>query len=667
MVSKIKKMSLGLITISASVIPLIAITSCGSSIDDYNFNIEVKVNPKVRIFDVKDQNFKNINTLVKVFDGLDSNHLENLSISLEGKVTENSTHRIVLTANEGYLIKGLETLKSNEFTLLPNVFEITPIANPTVNLTYSQLLDNLKDINLLKSLFGGIESGDLDNIYISLESNNFSHTVTLTAKDDFHFIVNGEKVKSIVSFAFSTKEINLDISIKNNPIVVKEDIENEKYKTLATLQKLFNGINSSNINNVSAEINTPEGGSQTHFRVILIAREGYKINDKQAILSNEFIIPIVLSTKVKNDVPSDISYLELGDGGYKELSFLQKFFLELEADDLKNIEVTISNQGANGDFQPFSSHKITLIAKEGYSFLDSYNTKIDRITSLEFSTTGTDLIVANKPNPVVANKDMKDENYKKLAVLNKIFTGLEDLVDNHFVNMVNVFLSEESYDDNYMISLIANPGFTINGESFFQSDYFTLKKIVNVSAKPNPSEILPTHLELLDILDDELFDDFKKVVILEKLFSGLRMEDIGRIQITTLNPPIPGLLKQSITLKMMDPEFTFVVDGEEVNQITSIEFTTSPVILHIDEINNPLVNNSDIENENYKTLTTLRKLFIGVSDLTDENLLNMKITLQTIEGEEDGDVYYTVTLTLLHGYIFPNGEDTLISANFTFS
>ncbi|MGL5205188.1 MAG: hypothetical protein ACRC63_02970, partial [Metamycoplasmataceae bacterium] len=449
-----------------------------------------------------------------------------------------------------------------------------------VDYTHLELTnDVIHSFNFLKSLFNGIEEDDLDNLEISLENEIHSHTITLTAKDDFYFLVNGEKTKTIVSHPFKTLGININITKINNPTITRNDIESENYKTLETLEKLFNGINQSILDNISVEIS-----NEANIRIILIANEGYRINGANEYSSDGFIISIILNITPKLQVPNNITHVDLENDGFKTLSVLNKLFDGIETKDLEFMDITVPNRQPNGDFWPYEYYEIVIKPKEGYIFLDNSGTNINELKSVRFRTSEVIFDIETLSNPIIDNADITNDNYRTLDVLEKLFIGEKDLTENN-LNDMEIILNEPTIQgDNYYTITISfiKAGFRFsNGLSSLESEGFILRTILNVTSKQNLLST-PNHLELLDIRNPYYEDHDQKLEILRRLFNGLKIDDIYNIlEIITLDEPTPGLNKQTVTL-VANSEYAFILDGKEVDRISSIEFITSPVILKIE-------------------------------------------------------------------------------------
>ncbi|MGL5205712.1 MAG: hypothetical protein ACRC7B_02245 [Metamycoplasmataceae bacterium] len=662
MIKKIKKMSLGMIVVSASVIPLIAITSCGSSVNNSNFIIEAKSNPKVRVIDFKDENYKNFNTLSKVFEGLNENNLENMDVELIGEVLENSPQQIILNAKNGYLINGGGTLESQEFTLLPNIFEFVRIKDVQIDYTNDELTEELiNNIDFLQSLFNGIDASDLENLEVSLEKEDPFYTIRLNALNDFAFLVNGEMVQSITSYPFTTIGFNLNITKKSNPIITQEDMINNNYKSLTTLRKLFNGIDQDILEKVTIEIN-----NQNNVQIVLIANEGYWINGEKEFSSESFIVSIVLDVTKKESPTGTITHVDLENDGYRSISVLSKLFNGIKEEDIVFMDVVVLNKLPIVDFLPYEEYWITIKPKNGYTFLDNTGESIDQLTSSSFKTVDVILDIIPLFNPDISNTDIDGENFKELSVLQKLFVGEKDLTLENIQKMdITLNAPVDEYDSYYSITLsLVNGGFLFSDDSRSLSSHgFILKKVLDVSARETLDEI-PDHLELLELIDPNVYDYWSRLEILEKLFNGLTLEDIFNIEeIITLEPPKPGFNKQVVTL-VASYGYSFVVNGEEVDRINSIEFFTNPIVLDIEPTYRDSLNKTDIENDNYKNLPTLLKLFYGASDLNAENLNNMEIELIYPSG---ADEYYRVVLTAKEGYVFQDSRTQIESGRFTLS
>ncbi|MGL5643347.1 MAG: hypothetical protein ACRCW3_01000, partial [Metamycoplasmataceae bacterium] len=405
MKKSMKKMALGIMTTGTLVVPLAIVASCGSSVADKvdDFPIEAKENPKVWTIDIEGQKYKEYKTLSKVFDGLDAKSFENVVASLEEDTSGRSEKNvIILTAKSGYTIQGEKSISSVDFVPKPPILEITPVPKTPTDITGSELFD-VNNFDLLQKLFEGLEYDDLENIdarlnritsrNVNTSSNSTEYTITLIAKGEFYFVdPEDEKnqIKELTSQVFSVKDIDLKLTIKdkNDLKILKSDIENDNYKSLKTLQKLFNGLDEQNWNNVQVEISDSVIDFDRAYLVTLIAADGYKINGRYTLVSEEFTLPRLLNISPQQVVPNNITHLDLkdlkGNDKDKQLNILSRVFQGIKEADLADLDIEITNMFDNTNIiRVNGSYTITLKVKTDSNvvFLDQNSKEVKQITS----------------------------------------------------------------------------------------------------------------------------------------------------------------------------------------------------------------------------------------------------------------------------------------------
>ncbi|MGL5618007.1 MAG: InlB B-repeat-containing protein [Metamycoplasmataceae bacterium] len=656
MKKNMKKMALGVMATGAFLVPL-AVVSCGSSTADEvtDFIIEAKNNPKVRTTDIDNNQYKEYKTLSKVFEGLDYDTLNYVNALLvKGDVSKVNKDRIVLMAKVGYTIKGQKSITSEEFTPLPTIFEITPKPQITTDITSSELL-NINNIDFLKKLFEGIEYDDLDNMGVSLsevetKTNPKEYTITLTAKGEFHFNVNGEEVKSIASSAFTTNDLNLNITIKDKPEILKVDIENDNYKSFTTLQKLFVGLTDQNLKNIEAiEINNDDIDFGKEYLVTLIAADGYKINGRHTLVSNEFILPNVLNIKQVTTIPEDITQFDLKKDGvilYKELAFLQKIFTNINEDDLEHIEIEIISTIDNTSIiKPEGSYVITLKIKDNsnFVFLDQNLNEVKQITSEIISLVPFDYEMSIIENPVILAIDVWDNKYKELSTLEKLFIGITQEILNNL--QVEITGSGVGSITKHRVVLLANDEYSINGNRTLVSDDFTLQETKNIEISIKKQEEITDSITNLELQNPNLS-------LLEKLFGGEQLTtEINNFDIIVEYKELSGRYG-SIILKS---KAGYLINGKRTIESSVFQIET---ILDITPNDEELVLSiNDIKDDSFKTFETLNKLFNGLDINNFENFTT------TIDHQEFGSAStHKITLTANEWFNF--GENKMISKEF---
>ncbi|MGL5732879.1 MAG: hypothetical protein ACRCXE_02330, partial [Metamycoplasmataceae bacterium] len=661
MKKNMKKMALGVMTAGAFIVPLAVVASCGSSTADEvtDFSIESKSNPRVRTTDIDDNKYKEYKTLSKLFEGLDTYTLNNVSVSLKGDVAEfSSKNRIVLTANVGYTIKGQKTITSEEFTVLPTVFEITPIIQAPTNISSSDLF-NVNNIDFLKRLFEGIEYDDLDNMEVILNesedtTNPQEYSITLQAKGEFEFNVGnnveGEKVKSITSATFTTNDLNLDIKVNKEKVeILKADIENDNYKSLATLQKLFIGINAQNLKNIEAiEINDDYVDFGQAYLVTLVAADGYKINGRHTLVSNEFILPNVLDIEQVTAIPKNITHLDLKKtdeyNGFKDFEFLKRIFTNIKEDHLEHLEIELTNTTDNTNIiRPEGTYTITLKIKEGanFVFLDWDLNEVKQITSELITLVPFNYQMYSIQSPSIGAIDIWDNKYKELATLEKLFTNItQEILDNLEVEITGDGVGSET---NHRVVLLAKDGYSINGAKTLVSDDFTLEatKDITIARVKEITESI-TNIEL----------ENPNLSLLEKLFTGeaLAAEFINYDII--VDKKAGSIEFYSVILKAK-PGYS--INGQRTFESLMFQIET---ILDITPNNSNVILSAKEVNEAKISLETLQKLFVGITET------NYAYISASLSSEEQGSATsHTITLTANDLFTFIDGKT--ISKSFT--
>ncbi|MGL5205018.1 MAG: hypothetical protein ACRC63_02090, partial [Metamycoplasmataceae bacterium] len=486
-------------------------------------------------------------------------------------------------------------------------------------------INNKDGIEFLIKLFDGIEEDDLDNIDVEItpraDINSPSYYVTLTAKGEFNFIdKDGDKIKSIDSVEFSTNNIDLDIIPKNEPVILKRDIEKNNFESLATLEKLFVGINATNVNYVTAEINTSIiefGGS---YLVTLIAKDGYKINDKHVVVSEEFTLPNVIDIEEELLIPNDITHLDIKDKGYEDFNFLNKIFVGIDKyeNEKHKIDITIKNvETGSSVIRPLASYTITLtINNNDYVFLDSNQRESSEITSGIFKLIPFNIEISEIKDPKLGAIDVWDNAYKSLETLQKVFNGVNDDNYEYFHADITGPEPENGGGTNHRIVLIAKKGFTINNKGTVVSDDFNLPIISDLII--NAREEIDINLTSIDI---ETLKENNDLDLLNRLFEG---DDLTEANLLNINLEI--IEKQTANGKtykvVLEPMPGLTING--LRKLESIEFKVE-VVLEIKPTEKALILSSkDIINETYKTLPTLEKLFGGVDA---SNFGNFKVII----------------------------------------
>ena len=118
-----------------------------------------------------------------------------------------------------------------------------------------------------------IEASDFNNVNAKLKSGNVAagqtNQVVLTAKDGFIFKSGANTLDSKV---FTLSNAPLKITVKDVPNNVLVEEVTASSIGLGTLQKLFNNVDASNFNNVTAKLKNGNVGAGQTNQIVLTAK-----------------------------------------------------------------------------------------------------------------------------------------------------------------------------------------------------------------------------------------------------------------------------------------------------------------------------------------------------------------------------------------------------------
>ncbi|MGL5732557.1 MAG: hypothetical protein ACRCXE_00580, partial [Metamycoplasmataceae bacterium] len=345
MKTNLRKISLGVMATGGIVVPIVVVASCNSSSSsDINYDITRKSNPQLTRFDI--DNFRELSTLEKIFNGLTEDNLKNITVSIK---PIGNMYTITLTAKEGYSIGGNKSLDSERITLevvslpITDKTEIPEVIARTEVTGYK--LQTIETLSLLFNL-GDLTQEQIDEsitvalVQVTRSSENYK--VTLTARDGF--TINGEQ--SLSSGTFSVEIVDLIIQkISTVPTGIKpSDIEANKFKTFEFLSLLFEGVdfNEASLNNMN--IIKIESGANCEIK--LTPKQGFTINGGSlGITSVQFTLEFTdLLIERATSIPTDITLGDVSDQtALQSLEILSKLFIlgSLTQTDIDN-QITVS-------------------------------------------------------------------------------------------------------------------------------------------------------------------------------------------------------------------------------------------------------------------------------------------------------------------------------------
>ena len=340
-----------------TIIPLGTLISCNSfGNGTIDVNIKSKESPIISFTESRSTSIE-LTTVQKVFDGITSDNFKNIKVSWETQPA--STAVMVLTLNDKSVIKS-------------NVIKITLSeikAKQSENITQKELDNPQMRIEFLQKLFDGINQQNF-LFFSGFKYTDVSlgkKTVTLTAKDNWTF---DGKTNKITSMPFlPTKEVAGKITLIDNPLINYNELKTlpHRMQDITVLSKVFNGINESNINQLSVSL---IGKGPDQFQVNLeFGAAGYPQNNIEAwgsLKSNK--ITAMLSSVTRKTKTQPITVVEMTPA-IPTIHTAKKLFSGLTTNVIKLINISYVKDVVQG-------YKIIITGKDGWTF-DGVNNKLE--------------------------------------------------------------------------------------------------------------------------------------------------------------------------------------------------------------------------------------------------------------------------------------------------
>ncbi|MGL5205850.1 MAG: hypothetical protein ACRC7B_03005 [Metamycoplasmataceae bacterium] len=435
----------------------------------------------------------------------------------------------------------------------------------------------------------------------------------------------------VASCSSETKDEDLKITAKSDPTVILTDIQGENWKSLATLQKLFNGITQSDLDNV---IVTKSDISEVKYVITLTAKSGYTISGQEK-LELQFTLSIELDMTAKVLDPYQIKEDDVDNDAFKSYATLQKLFQF----DTAKIDEELLHRAVVVTMTPMTGNQprvVTLTANKGYALngmpiLDS-NTFVIPINYVINQTA----IVPTDIKP----SDLLGDNYKMWPVVSKLFTGPdfnEDMLENLVIELITI-----TEGQTYQIKLTPLTDFEINGGTTgITSEAFNVL-IINLDitiAVSNPQDITLKNLQDGALIHSKDF--------LEKLF------ELGTLEQTVIDNVINvefvhiagTQYRIKLTVKSIDYRINgaTTLESNPFNIVQNINITRiSPVIADVStfDLRTP---------DALKSLNTLQKVF---NIEADQDLIDRGLVVRI---NDLLDPLVSIGLQARSGYIIDNG------------
>ena len=478
-----------------------------------------------------------------------------------------------------------------------------------------------------------IEASDFNNVTATLKSVNVAagqtNQVVLTAKKGFIFQSGGDTLDSKV-FTLSNASIKITVKDVPNNVLVEEVTASSI--GLGTLQKLFNNVDASNFNNVTAKLKNGNVGVNQTNQVILTAKEGFIFeNGTNTLESVEFNLFKQLGM-TKKDATVDIKVTEVNAGPIK-LSTVQKLFNNVNVSNFINVTPSLKN----GNVGAGQTNQIVLTAQRGLIFGNG----VDTLESNVFTLSNIKMSITVKDAPTDIKVSEVNTGSIKLETVQKLFNiGASDF------NNVTASLKNDNVEagQTNQIVLTAKNGFIFeSGTNTLESNIFTLDIIkIAITVKD-----VPDHVWV-----EEVSAGSVTLATAQKLFNNVNASNFNNVTANLKNGNNVVGQKNQIVLTAKNG---FIFESG-ANTLESVEFTLFKklAITAIPKATSGVVFVGEISDSKI-TFATVQKLF----NISESDFNNVTVSLKN--GNVGASQINWVVLTAKDGFIFENGTNTLES------
>ncbi|MGL5521803.1 MAG: hypothetical protein ACRDAW_00845 [Metamycoplasmataceae bacterium] len=634
---------IGSLSIISIISPILVTVACSqsSSVDLKITANETQILTKTEDTDLRGSDFsKQLPVLQKLFSGVTSEKQKNFTFEISDK------NVVTLIANPGFLFIGKPTLMAPEFMvetppvdknlIITAITKSTSLTEVEISILQGSNADN--QWLVLQKLFEGNDFKKENLINFSITVDTSKNIVTLTGKNGY--TINSQPSLNSTPYTIITNNVVLNIIAIATPKLLATDVTilegTDTTKFLPVFQKLFMGINETNIKNITSKFD------KSKSIVTLTANPGYVFNQASpTLVSNAFTIETT-PTDINLNITTisspklltiDVTALE-GTDTTKHLQVLQKLFMGLNEINIKNITYKFDK----------SNNIVTLTANKGYVFdHHAITTLVSNPFTIETPPIDKNLNITKTPDPKLLNEDIAilqgTNNLLQLPVLKKLFTG----TDLNVTNQVNFSFSIDT--STKIVTLTGKNGYTINGNNTLDSNIYTIvtnNVVLNITKVSNP-KLLAGDISIL-----EGTDTVKQFPVLKKLFTGpdLNITNQAHFAISSIN------IKNKIITLSANSGYVFDKSSPILDSNTyslevipsknlNISAITQPAILTTTEV-------STLEGNDFNAmLPVLQKLF-GGSDLNATNKDNLSVSIDTTNN--------IVTLTGQNGYLINNAS-----------
>ena len=273
----------------------------------------------------------------------------------------------------------------------------------------------------------------------------------------------------LASCSAQASDVKLPITKKATPdLVLAEELQVSPI-TLKTVQKLFDNVDVTSFENVTATLKNGSVVTGTPNNVVLTAKDGFVFEDGAKTLESSEFNPFTKLPITKKATP-DLVWAEELQVSPITLTTLQKLF-NIDADSFKNVTTTLKNESVVTG----TPNNVVLTAKDGFVFEDGTENGAKTLESSEFNPFSK-LPITVIDNPV----DITVADISASPITLKIVQKLFNIDADSFKNVTADWSIGGTAGGNLMI-LTAKDGFvfedgTENGAKTLASANFSIIK-----------------------------------------------------------------------------------------------------------------------------------------------------------------------------------------------
>ena len=287
---------------------------------------------------------------------------------MKKKIFLNLVMGISLIATPALLLASCSAQASD--VKLPITKKATPDLVLAVELKVSPIT-----LKTVQKLFDNVDVTSFENVTATLKNGSAvigtPNNVVLTAKDGFVFEDGTENgAKTLESSEFKPSVSILPITKKVTTDLVSAEELQVSPISITTLQKLFDNVDVTSFENVTATLKNGSAVIGTPNNVVLTAKDGFVFEDGAKTLeSSEFNPSAIILPITVIDNPVDIIVGEIKNPiTASQITGIQKLF-NIDADSFKNVTANMETPSAPG-----KTFKVVLTAKDGFVFKNGTNT-----------------------------------------------------------------------------------------------------------------------------------------------------------------------------------------------------------------------------------------------------------------------------------------------------